>query len=200
VTSLSEIKELRKALIFKGKSQGKFRHLKNKLPKNKHQREKYLNPHNIDESGAILDGDVETLYNLVKERQPQVIVEVGSWFGTSAMVMDKACDGKASIYTCDRHNVYAYDSPNVKYYNMMSTVFFKELKSLNIRADFVFLDARLQGDEALLLKLINRPCTIFVHDYEKGQKGLRNIRALQIVLPEAKLTVCAHSTAMLEVV
>lgn len=193
--SLDTVKELRKALIYRGKTQPGFSDLKK--PKNKHMTEKYHNPNNIDESGSITEEDAEVLYDLVRTHNPKVIIEVGTWFGTSAMVMDKA--GDAKIYTCDRHKLYAYDSDKVFYYNGWSTDFFDKLITDGVKADFVFLDGRLQGDEGKLLKCTADEFVVFIHDYEKPKKGWKNVRALQKLFPGAAFIQPSKKTALMSI-
>ena len=180
--SLDDIKKLRKTVIFQGKSQPKFAKLKK--PTNEHMAEKYSNPNNIDESGSITEADVELLYELIKKFKPKTILEIGTWLGTSAMVMDLASEPGTTIYTCDKHDVCTYESFNVHKYIGMSTGFFDKMITDGVKADFVFLDGRLQGDEGKLLQCTTNSFIVFVHDYEKPKKGWKNIRALQKLFPD----------------
>jgi hypothetical protein len=197
---LEEVKRLRKEVIFRGKSQPGYAETKGKelLKKNKHAREKYCNPNNIDESGSIDELDVELLYGLIQKYNPATIIEVGTWFGTSAMVMDMA-SGQAEIWTCDKHDLCVYESHRVHKYTGMSTGFFDRMIESGIKADFVFLDGRLQGDEGKLLRCTADTFTVFVHDYKKPEKGWKNIRALQKLFPGVAVQQPSRDTALMTI-
>jgi len=196
--TLDEVKELRKQLIFKGKSQPGFSILKGKIPKNKHAKAKYCNPNDLDNSGSITEEDVVVLHGLVQQYKPKTILEIGTWFGTSAMVMEKAMDGNVKIYTCDKHKVYVYESANVIYKNMWSYDFMKWLKPQQVIFDFAFIDARMQGDEKTLLNMMSSEAAIFIHDFAKDMKGWKNVRAFQKLIPEIHVLSPSKGTALID--
>ena len=182
--SLAEVLELRKQVVLKGKAQPGFSTLKKKVPKNEYLRAKYLDKKDVINSGAIADADVEVLYGLVQQYRPTTIIEIGTWFGTSAMVMDKAAEGKATIYTCDKNSVYVYDSPSVRYYNKMSDRFLDKMVRHGVKADFVFADASIRvGDVARILNATTKDFVFVTHDYVEGLKGWKYMRELEAALP-----------------
>lgn len=195
--TLEEIKTMRVELIKKGKRLPNFAQLKYKHPRNEKERQKYCDVDDVDASGAILEHDVEVLYTLVKKYNPKTIIEVGSWFGTSAMVMDKASNG-AAIYTCDKNNVYVYESETVKFFNKGSGNFFSKMIKANVRADFMFIDGQIVEDIAKLPKCMAKNCVILFHDYEKPQKGWRNVEALKKISSFKLLVDKENKTALVE--
>ena len=132
---------------------------------------------NIDRSGSILESDVEVLYDLMVKHRPKVVIEIGTWFGTSAMVMDA---GDNFVYSCDKHNVRVYESESVKYFNCTSDVFLDQLRKQGVKADLIFVDAGMfRGDDKRIGKVMRDEFVFVTHDYIKGEKGWRNIRAMR---------------------
>ena len=80
-----DLKKLREDLILKGKHSPKFKVVLEKYAKGHDA--KYMELDNIEESGAINQTDAEVLYDLVQKYKPKKIFEIGTWFGTSALVM-----------------------------------------------------------------------------------------------------------------
>ncbi|MAQ59400.1 hypothetical protein CL638_01670, partial [bacterium] len=59
--------------------------------------------------GTITLTDAKILYLLIRTIKPKVIFEVGTWIGTSAMIMAEAVkkNGFGKIFTCDFNNYYS---------------------------------------------------------------------------------------------
>ena len=154
-----------------------------------------LNAENRITTKTIPNEDIEILFKLIKKFKPTVIFEVGTWIGTSAMTMDMASNG-AKIYTCDRNKAYVYDSPNVTYYNCKSDKFFKIMHNNKIKADLLFIDARIADNVKIIAKTTTPNFVFITHDYEEGKKGWANIRALEkfykkleVIIPDPKSTI-----------
>ena len=177
-----EAAEIRERVIRAGKKTKRFK----ALGKAKGREDpKYTDEENLEESGAITKVDAEFLWAFILERKPKVIVEIGTWFGTSAAVMAKAQstytdDGR--VYTCDKHNVYVLDNPKVRYSNCGSTRFLEKMIRNRVRAGMVFTDARLKlRDIPLLMDVMRKPRLFLTHDYNDS-KGRSNIKLVKPVV------------------
>ena len=165
-----QIEEIRREIILKGKRSPKFQdafkaHVKS-------GDEKYTDLDDIDNSGAINLKDAVALNSIIRKWDVKTVFEIGTWFGTSAMIMASA---GAKVRTCDSSNYYVGESEDVKYYNGMSNKILRRLKGMKF--DMVFIDGRFKNDDCTR---ISRICKIFfTHDYEKGKKGQRNIREMK---------------------
>jgi hypothetical protein len=141
---------------------------------------KHSDPNNLDESGSITINDAKYLHKIVSAIKPSTIVEIGTWFGTSAVIMADACKS-AKIYTCDKHNVYVENNPysdRIFCLNMLSKGFLAKLIEEKIFPEFIFIDAKIKdGDEKMICKFgCNK---IAVHDWNTGgKKGRHNINAI----------------------
>jgi len=133
---------------------------------------------------ASLD-DCYFLYKVISKFKPEVIVEIGTWVGTTAYVMaqallDSGVEGK--IYTCDKHKEFTYweEYPNIKYYNMWSGDFIKKIKGIKI--DFLFADGRLfKSDCKKLYKMFRNKAVFMTHDiYDR--KGKNNFQRMEKVM------------------
>ena len=176
-----DLKKLREDLILKGKHSPKFKVVAEKYAKGNDA--KYTELDNIEVSGAINQKDAEVLYNLVQKYKPKKIFEIGTWFGTSALIMATAMEWDGEIHTCDVKDYYVVDHPKIKYYHVKSSKALRQLKGMKF--DMVFMDGRFKNDDC---RRISRICKIFVtHDYDKGEKGVRNIREMKKRWPDAKL-------------
>ncbi|MHC4726115.1 MAG: class I SAM-dependent methyltransferase [Planctomycetota bacterium] len=186
-----ELADIRHSIVWAGKHSDKFK----KLAKTRDKADpKYAELDNMADTGAISNEDCYLLYSLVCRWRPKTIVEIGTWFGTSAVIMARAMmdvgvEGK--IYTCDKHDVYvplsSYE-PNVKYYNMHSEKFLKKMIGRKLMADMFFIDASLKkGDQKSIKELSGRPIRIVGHDYDA--KGLRNVNKLKEVFQKVRLEI-----------
>jgi len=170
------LKEIRDDIISRGKRSKKFY----KLPRAKKNTSKYLEPDNLEVSGAIGLDDCEVLYDLVQRVKPKVIFEIGTWFGTSAAIM-RAAAPEAEIYTCDKNDVSVIDISGIHLWKMTSKKAIKKIMEIGKKVDLVFIDARLMpGDERRLAKMSIK--VIAVDDYPGKNKGYRNIQRLKKVL------------------
>ena len=181
-----DLKKLREDLILKGKHSPKFKVVAEKYVKGNDA--KYTELDNLERSGAINQRDAEVLYDLIKKHKIKTVFEIGTWFGTSALMMAEA---GAKVWTCDIKDYYVADHPGIYFRQGSSSKMLRELKGLKF--GLVFMDGRFRNDDC---RRISRICKIFVtHDYKKGKKGIRNIREMKKRWPEAKLTKpCEGST------
>jgi hypothetical protein len=191
--SAKEIDRIRISVVSAGKRQRSFikRGLKNKNPK---AAEKYLSQDCVDESGAIDADDAYCLYKYIRDHGITCIAEVGTWFGTSAIIMahgmhDSGWGG--AVHTCDTHKLYVGskflpDDTSVSYYNKPSNVMFEKMIKNRVHIDFAFIDGRLiSGDGKLLRKLfVRHRMAIGVHD--RTTKGLQNIKQLRTELKDTR--------------
>lgn len=174
-----QIEEIRREIILKGKRNPKFQEAFKT-----HQKagdEKYTDLDDIENSGAINLKDAEALCSIIHKNRVEKVFEIGTWFGTSALIMAAA---RAKVWTCDAKNYYVGDHPEVRFYQGMSSKILRyQLKGMKF--DMVFVDGRMKHDDC---QRISRICRIFaVHDYEKNKKGQRNMREMKKRWPRAKL-------------
>ena len=97
----------------------------------------------------IRDKSAEFLYDYVKKVSPKNILEIGTAIGYSGCIMLSACD-KSMLYTVDINtkslevakNTFSKFGYNdrVQINNIDALEYLKQLKDLNIKFDFVFLD------------------------------------------------------------
>ena len=174
-------KELRKEIIKRGRESAKFK----KFISTK-EGAKYYDPNKPDISGAISEKDCLILDTLVKQFKPKVIFEIGTWFGTSAAVMQAAAPD-AKIYTCDKHDVCTINVSGISVLHLTSKQAIKKLQKKGVKIDLVFADGRLMdGDEKRLVKMGMK--VFLTHDYEGKEKGYWNIKKMKKVFRGKLLT------------
>jgi len=160
------------------------------------EKAKRIHPEAKDiETRAIPEEDFEVLESLIKKYNPKIILEVGTWIGTSAMAMDMISNG-AKIYTCDEHNMCVYESPNVTFYHCSGKSVLAIMPRRNIQPDFIFIDAGMRKYIPSVLAAMTKDFVFVVHDYVQGSKGWRNMEALKklvknitIIKPSEKSTI-----------
>jgi predicted O-methyltransferase YrrM len=172
------MKELRDGIVSRGKRDERFI----ALGKAKGRRDaKYSDPEDLEKSGAISEKEMQFLYDQVKQKGMLSVVEIGTWFGTSAAAMIEA---GAEVDSCDRHDVCVVKDERHERlckYTMASTEFLKRMKSLRHAYDMAFIDGKLKNDDAkLLLGLLRPPRLIILHDWKYGsRKGDYNVALLR---------------------
>jgi len=183
---MEKLKKLREDLILKGKHSPKFQN----VPKRffKVNSAKYTELDNTENSGAINLKDAEVLYDLVCKFKPRKIFEVGTWFGTSSLVMATAMDDEGiggEIHTCDNQDYYVGDHPKIIFYHGKSTAVLRRLKRMEF--DMVFMDGRFKTGDAKRISKILKHGVFVTHDYVKGRKGFKNVKAMRRFRKKAKL-------------
>lgn len=125
----------------------------------------------------IESDDCIFLYNFMKTHPAQKVIEIGTWYGVSTMVMAEC---GSSVWTCDKNKELVYAGEEVYYYNMWSTKFLKKMAKQEMQFDMAFLDGRLLDcDIKRFVKLLKPGSYIVTHDYFDNQKGVRNFKLLK---------------------
>lgn len=137
-----------------------------------------------DADRSLTESDGVYISGKIAEIRPHTIFEIGTWYGASACVMAKAMKDNGIdgyVYTCDKHNKYIAEneySGNIRFFNMISSKFLKTLHRCGVKADLVFIDARLMPRDAVTLrKMFNEKARYIVHDYYYD-KGRYNYNAI----------------------
>lgn len=164
-------------IIRAGKHSAKFEAL---AQSKDYKGEKYGDKDNLKKSGAVSLEDAQFLYNVISYTGCTTAIEIGTWFGTSAIFMAKAmrdAGEKGKVYTCDKHNVYLEDNPYadmIEYNNMWSDEFLKQLVGNNVSAQFMFIDATIKPKDVKRIKMVLSPLRFALHDWKYGdRKGHR---------------------------
>lgn len=148
-------------------------------------RAKLIKDNQESESRTINDDDCAFLYNFIKLHAVTTAVEIGTWLGTSAMIMAEC---GVEVWTCDQHKMFTYKHPKIHYYNMWSTAFLKKLKKDKLKFDMAFLDGRLMNEDVKrMVKLLNSKASILTHDYMGNAKGVRNFKSLKKYIGEIEV-------------
>jgi len=139
-------------------------------------------PECLREHGAIACNEGELLYKMVRYFRPKNILEIGTWFGTSANFMahalsDAEIDG--TVYTCDKNNLFVAPHELIEYHNCLSEDLLKDLRRRAVQIDMVFTDGRLYPKDAKRIKSLMPNVLFSTHDYTGKEKGWRNVRALK---------------------
>lgn len=109
--------------------------------------------------------------------KPKIIIEVGTFIGTSTM----ALQASEHLYTCDRDNdCLPSDRSRTCFPYTRATDMFTQLVQQKVKADLVFLDGRLKSntDVPLLMKLTHDKTVFVFDDFANGQKGMANFKIL----------------------
>jgi predicted O-methyltransferase YrrM len=117
--------------------------------------------------------------------RPSIIVEVGTFVGTSILAM-RATKHK---YTCDKDNALLPSMEGLTVYpRTTSTEMFRDLVQEGIIADFMFFDGRAQDDDFPLIEQLSQSGTVYgFDDFEPGGKGMWNIRRFVHWFPDHRL-------------
>jgi hypothetical protein len=138
-------------------------------------------------AGTISTDDFAILHLLIRTFKPQAVFEVGTWLGTSAMVMADAMQMNKSghIYTCDQNSYYALDESYDEQITRLigfSDVVVNQLPT-DCKVDMIFADGELTFNTLKALAPHMSDNTIIVtHDYEDiAEKGVTNLIRSQVV-------------------
>lgn len=139
-------------------------------------------------TGTIPEAAAVCLRAICEWYRPEVIAEVGTFIGTSALAM-KGCDSVRRIHTCDSRNACG---PSLKaittYSKTRSTAMFSRMVALGQLVDLFFFDGRIKPDDEKLIIALSKPGTVYVFDdYEGEKKGVINARILQPIFSTHRL-------------
>lgn len=153
-------------------------------------------------TGTILELEAYLLRSIVEHLKARVVVEVGTYIGTSTRAM-AAGSTVSKVYTCDfsndclQHDAVIHTFPKVSSMDML-----RHLAKKGVRADFCFFDGVLSEDDvALLLKVTHEQTVLSVHDYTYGakrskkeidykfvaRKGVQNAQLIASAFPNHRL-------------
>jgi len=140
------------------------------------------------DNGTISIYDARLLYVLVRALKPKVIFEIGTWIGTSAMMMAEAVrrnDNGGKIYTCDVNTFYSVDDSYddiITPINAFSEDALDRIPS-DFMIDFVFTDGELTFKTIAKLKpKLSPEAVITTHDFVlPAEKGVLNFVRMQLL-------------------
>lgn len=155
--------------------------------------------------GSVMLDDSYLLEGLIKAIRPHYIVEIGTFVGTSTVVMANALEeiqNTSKIYTVDKNDHRVIDKlkgfnleERVEFYQQDSYEFAKMIVDKLPFIDFVFYDGEAHVDQYLrhfeLLKTKMKPGSIYaVHDYNTRATAHRafldKIKELHVTIPTNK--------------
>lgn len=122
-------------------------------------------------TGTIIELEAYLLRAIVERLQARVVVEVGTYIGTSTRAMASGST-VSKVYTCDFSNdCLPSDAVIHTFPKVSSTDMLRHLAKKGVRADFCFFDGVLSEDDvSLLLKVTHEQTVLSVHDYTYGAK------------------------------
>lgn len=129
-------------------------------------------------TGTISEAACLYLRALVDAVQPRVCIEIGTFIGTSALVL--AATG-ARVFTCDKDNA-AFPSHGLiaAYQKTASTEMLAELARQRVVADLWFFDGRIDDRDLDAIQVLSHPRTVYAFDdYEGRAKGMINVGKLR---------------------
>lgn len=143
-------------------------------------------------TGSITAWEAYLLRALVEHLRAQVVIEVGTFIGTSTYAIAFASTVMA-VYTCDASNDCLPSTEVIRTFpKQSSTHMLQRLVQDSVQADLCFFDGTLQPTDLDLLVRVCGPRTVFaLHDYTYGpkrrksgwvtvpRKGIGNARLLQ---------------------
>jgi hypothetical protein len=146
-------------------------------------------------TGTISEAAALYLRAIVDAVKPAVCIEVGTFIGTSALVL--AATG-ARVYTCDKDNAAFMGTETITcYQNTGSTAMLTHLAEKHIHADLFFFDGRIQPDDLPLIRLLSHTRTVYAFDdYEGRAKGVVNVGRLRPQLGKGYRLVEPPSTVL----
>jgi hypothetical protein len=133
-------------------------------------------------TGTISEAACLYLRGLVERVQPKVCIEIGTFIGTSALVL---LSTGAFVATCDIDNGCVQSEGRlVAYPKTSSTAMFADLQARGVKADLFFFDGRIQeADVPLILALSSKRAVYAFDDYTGREKGVINVARLLPALP-----------------
>lgn len=126
------------------------------------------------DTGSILELEAYLLRALAEHLRAIVVIEVGTFIGTSTMALASASTVQR-VYTCDVSNDCLPKTPIIRTFPKTRSVdMLRTLIARGVRADLCFFDGVLHEEDALLLVQATSPSPVFVvHDFTYGPKERR---------------------------
>jgi len=132
-------------------------------------------------TGSISAATTHVLWATARYFRPNLIAEVGTYIGRSAMALGYGAgmDNSALVLTCDASNdMEIPPAPNAQlrqYRKQTSTAMFRDMIERKERADLMHLDGRLSETDLGLLVEVTHDDTVFLlDDFEGTEKGVHN--------------------------
>jgi hypothetical protein len=148
------------------------------------------------DTGSVTVYEAYLLRALAEYLVASVVIEVGTFIGTSTLALASA-ESVEAVYTCDISND-CLDATDVirTFPKQSSTDMLTRLVQKGVRADLCFFDGVLRNEDVALLAEVAHSATVFAtHDYNYGpkirvkngveyletvpRKGIGNVRLLQ---------------------
>lgn len=123
------------------------------------------------DTGSITEQEAVSLCALAEYLKARVVIEVGTFIGTSTEALAHAATVEA-VYTCDCSNDCLPQTDIIHTHpRLRSTDMLRRLVALKVRADLCFFDGVLSAEDADLLGSVTHPRTVYaLHDYNYGPK------------------------------
>jgi hypothetical protein len=148
-------------------------------------------------TGSITKDEIRMLWALAERFRARVVLEVGTFIGTSALALAMGSSVEA-VYTCDSSNDCLDATAIIRTYpKTASQDMWLDLRARNVVADLCFFDGVLRDVDAAALKGLTNQQTIFAfHDYNHGpklrkhgvaimpMKGIGNVNLLRPMFPK----------------
>ncbi len=137
-------------------------------------------------TGTISEAACLYLRAIVERIKPRVCVEIGTFIGTSALVL--ASTG-ARVYTCDKDNAaFASTGTITSHGRTTSTEMLTGLCQLRPSVDLWFFDGRIQDVDLPMIHALSSPSTVFAFDdYIGHEKGVINVDKLRPMVPSFRV-------------
>lgn len=139
-------------------------------------------------TGTISEAACICLRAVVERVRPKVCVEIGTFIGTSALVL--ASTG-ARVFTCDKDNDAFKSVGQITAYGkttstkMLADIVSKQWSGVHdVTVDLWFFDGRIQDDDLPVIEDSSSNGAVFAFDdYEGREKGVVNVNKLRSYLP-----------------
>jgi len=122
-------------------------------------------------TGSISEAEAYYLWALAQARKARVVIEVGTFIGTSTTALALA-DSVEAVYTCDASNDCLPATPTIHPYPKRTSIdMLQDLVWKEVVADLCFFDGVLTARDVDLLARVTHPRTVYAfHDYNYGPK------------------------------
>lgn len=132
--------------------------------------------------GTMSEASCACLFALTNSLLPRVVVEIGTFIGTSTRVLGI---GAEHVYTCDDRHDLLKGWPHITTYpHTVSTVMLTDLVRRGVVAELFFFDGRIQDEDVPLIRQLSAERAVYAFDdYEGNEKGVVNVRKLRPHLP-----------------